>query len=90
MDGPKSLSTFGPSTLTKDLHFRLEDYLTYHLWILIKHRPPALSFKVAKEYFDNNLNGQSGYELDSDGAFYERTIPESELTLAFDEENDGK
>ena len=64
--------------------------LTCHKWILIQNRPPALSFKVAKDYFDNNLNGQSGYELDSDGAFYERTIPESELTLAFDTENDGK
>ena len=57
----------------------------------LQNRPPALSFKIAKEYFDLNLSDQANaFELDSDGGYYQRTIPEKELSLAFDPDSDGR
>ena len=56
---------------------------------IMSNRPPVLSFKVAKEYFDLNLSGHiSDFELDSDGLFYERTIQQDELSLSFNTESD--
>ena len=57
--------------------------------IIFQNRPPALSFKVTKEYFDLNLNGHiDDFELDSDGLFYERTIQQDQLSLSFNTESD--
>ena len=43
---------------------------------------PELTYKIAQDYFSNNLSGQEGdYEL-RDG-YYHRIIEESELTLGF-------
>jgi hypothetical protein len=43
---------------------------------------PALTYRIAESYFQNNLAGQeSDYVLD--GGFYTRTIPEADLTLEF-------
>ena len=55
----------------------------------IQGRPPALSFKIAQDYFENNLNDQADSYVLNNG-FYERTIPEDELSLTFDSETDGK
>ena len=49
---------------------------------------PELTFKIAQDYFSNNLSGQEGdYEL-RDG-YYHRIIEESELTLGFGTNDDG-
>ena len=38
-----------------------------------------------------NLSDQAdAFELDSEAAYYQRTIPENELSMAFDTESDGK
>lgn len=43
---------------------------------------PELTFKIAQDFFSNNLSGHEGdYEL-RDG-YYHRIIEESELTLGF-------
>ena len=48
-----------------------------------------MSFKISQEYFDNNLRGQeNSYNL-VDG-FYERTIPQDQLTLEFHENGERK
>ena len=52
---------------------------------------PALSMKIAREYFDIYLSDETDlFELSPDGAFYERSIPESDLTLSFDNNLDGE
>ena len=54
---------------------------------------PALTFQIVKEYFDEKLSDQANnFKLTNgpNGAFYERTIPEDDLTLSFDSEKDGK
>ena len=56
----------------------------------LPERPPALSFKIAKTYFDDNLSDQiDSFTLNDDGDFYERTIAENDLTLEFSSETDG-
>ena len=56
---------------------------------LFKERPPALSFKIAKAYFDNNLSDQVDlFTLNADGDYYERTIAASDLTLEFSSDTD--
>ena len=49
-----------------------------------------MSMKIAREYFENYLSEETDFELSSDGAFYERTIPENDLALSFDDNMDGK
>ena len=57
---------------------------------LLQERPPALSFKIAKTYFDANLSDQTdSFTLNDDGDFYERTIAQNDLTLEFSSETDG-
>ena len=51
---------------------------------------PAMSVKICRQYFENYLSEETGFELSSDGAFYERTVPENELALSFDDNMDGK
>ena len=51
---------------------------------------PALTYKIAKQYFDNNLSDQTdSFTLNADGDFYERTIDENDLSLSFDANSDG-
>ena len=56
-------------------------------------RPPALTFRIAHEYFENNLEGQTTDSYDfidgPDGGFHERTIQEDDLSLSFDTETDS-
>ena len=57
----------------------------------MQERPPALSFKIAKTYFDDNLSDQiDSFTLNEDGDFYERTIAQNDLTLEFSSETDGQ
>ena len=52
---------------------------------------PALSMKIAREYFEMYLSEETDlFELSPDGAFYERTIPENDLELSFDNNLDGE
>ena len=52
---------------------------------------PALSMKIAREYFEMYLSEETDlFELSQDGAYYERTIPENDLTLSFDNYLDGE
>ena len=44
---------------------------------------PALTYRIEESYFRNNLLDQAGdYNPPADG-YYNRTIPQSELTLEF-------
>ena len=55
----------------------------------IQNNTPALTFKIAQDFFENNLNGEeSNFEL-ADG-FYSRTIEQDDLVLAFDTTDDGE
>lgn len=52
---------------------------------------PSLSMKIAREYFENYLSNETNlFELSPDGGYYERTIPENDLALSFDDETDGE
>ena len=62
--------------------------------ILFQLRPPALTFRIAQEYFENNLSDEEDLytfvPVDGpDGGFYDRTIHQDDLTLSFDTETDG-
>ena len=47
--------------------------------------------KIAREYFEMYLSEETDlFELSPDGAFYERTIPENDLELSFDNNLDGE
>ena len=50
-------------------------------------------FRIAHEYFENNLEGQTADSYDfidgPDGGFHERTIQEDDLSLSFDTETDS-
>ena len=55
----------------------------------IKDNTPEISIKISQEYFENNLVDQdANFEL-ADG-FYSRSIPESELQLAFEDDGEFK
>ena len=76
-------------TLWPNLGLECDTFSLFHAEF--KERPPALSFKIAKFYFDNNLSDQAdSFTLNADGDFYERTIAQSDLSLSFDTESDGK
>ena len=48
-----------------------------------------MTFKIAQDFFENNLHGEeSNFEL-ADG-FYSRTIEQNDLVLAFDTTDDGE
>ena len=51
--------------------------------------PPALSFKIEQNYFENNIN-DDGNNFVLDDGFYSRTIQQDQLVLAFDTTDDGK
>lgn len=52
---------------------------------------PALSMKITREYFENYLSEEMDlFHLSQDGAFYERTMQENDLTLSFDNVMDGE
>lgn len=51
--------------------------------------PPALSFKIEQNYFENNINDDDNNFVLADG-FYSRTIQQDGLVLAFDTTDDGK
>ena len=51
--------------------------------------PPALTFKIEQNYFENNINDDENNFVLADG-FYSRTIPQNELVLAFDAVDDGQ
>ena len=59
---------------------------------LFQLRPPALTYRVAHEYFENNLSDQADlytFVDGPDGGFHDRTIHQDDLTLSFDTETDG-
>ena len=46
-----------------------------HLNVLFKGHPPALSFKIDKEYFENNYSDQADlFELTSDKGYTHRLV----------------
>ena len=56
-----------------------------------KDRPPALSFKIAGDFFENNLSDETdSYTFNADTNFYERTVAASDLDLSFDSQSDGE
>ena len=48
-----------------------------------------MTFKIEQEYFENNITDDDDNFVLADG-FYSRTILQDELTLAFDDTDDGK
>ena len=50
-------------------------------------------FRIAHEYFENNLEGQTSDSYDfidgPDGGFHERTIEQADLSLSFDTATDS-
>ena len=50
---------------------------------------PALSLKIAEDYFNNNLSGNED-DFHLENGYYERTIPETDLNLEFGTTDDGK
>ena len=57
--------------------------------LCLKDNTPALTFKIAQDFFENNLNGEESNFVLSDG-FYSRTIEQDDLVLAFDTTDDGE
>ena len=58
-------------------------------YYLIQDASPALTFKIEQEYFENNISDDDNNFVLADG-FYSRTIEQDELTLAFDDTDDGQ
>ena len=56
---------------------------------IIQDATPALTFKIEQEYFENNITDDDDNFVLADG-FYSRTILQDELTLAFDDTDDGE
>ena len=59
-------------------------------------RPPQLTFIIAHEYFENNLEGQTdsydfieGPNGGTEGSYQQRTIQQEDLTVSFDTESDS-
>ena len=48
-----------------------------------------MTFKVAEDYFENNISDEDNNFNLADG-FYSRTIQQDDLVLAFDNTDDGK
>ena len=66
------------------------NYIKYELFIIYGNiKRPALSFRIAQDYFENNFNDPNNdYTLNN--GFYERTIEEADLDFAFGDSNDRK
>ena len=48
-----------------------------------------MTFQLEKTYFELNFQGQQlGYELKS--SYYVKTVPEADLSVAYDDDNDSK
>ena len=47
-----------------------------------------MTFKIEQEYFENNISDDDD-NFDLADGFYSRTIQQDELTLAFDDTDDG-
>ena len=54
-----------------------------------KDNTPALTFRIAQAYFENNLASQTN-DYDFADGYYSRTIHQNDLELAFDSNTDGK
>ena len=48
-----------------------------------------MTFKIRQDYFENNISDEDDDFVLADG-FYSRTIQQDELTLAFDDTDDGQ
>ena len=59
--------------------------------ILTKYKiqSPAIHFQIAKDHFEANFQGQSGYTLNDAGDQYTRVINAADCELGFNQ-NDGK
>ena len=45
--------------------------------------------RIEESHFDSNFKGQEGaFQLE--GGFYKKIVPEEDLVVRFDDENDGK
>ena len=67
-------------------------YFIYKIWYVaslswIKARRPALTLQIAEDYFNNNLEGETGYTLEN--GHYTKTIGEDDLTFGFSADTDG-
>ena len=49
-----------------------------------------MTIEIAKDWFHNNIPGQTGYILDSENEAYTKTISETDLNFEFSIESDGK
>ena len=56
---------------------------------IIQDGTPALTFKIEQEYFENNIIDDDDDFVQGDDGYYSRTILQDELTLAFDDTDDG-
>ena len=56
-------------------------------------RPPVLTYRIAHDFFENNLEGQTSDTYDfidgPDGGYHERTIEPEDLILSFDNDSDS-
>ena len=75
---------------TPSTFFSVENFDQYRFLDLniIQDGAPALTFKIEQEYFENNISDDDDNFNLADG-FYSRTIQQDELTLAFDDTDDG-
>ena len=44
---------------------------------------------IEQSHFDSNFEGQEG-EFQLEGGVYKKIVPEEDLVVSFDDENDGK
>ena len=50
-------------------------------------KTPQLSYRIEQNYFETHFSNSAGdYTLD--GGYYTRTIPQSDLVLGWDDDND--
>ena len=47
-----------------------------------------MSFKIEQQYFEDNVEDQNGFTLNS--GFYEKTLADTQLDLTFDAEGKNK
>ena len=75
---------------TRSIFSSVEIFDQYHFLDLniIQDGAPALTFKIEQEYFENNISDDDD-NFDLADGFYSRTIQQDELTLAFDDTDDG-
>ena len=50
---------------------------------------PELTLRIEQSHFDSNFEGQEG-EFQFENGFYKKTVPEEDLVVSFDDDNDGK